>query len=67
MPGKRRQKVIDQSPGHHEQVIEALADESVQNEVSAGSHANSPFCVRRVARVQLAREPGRAKAWAAVC
>ena len=43
MPGKRRQKGIDQSAGDHEQVIEALADESIQNEISAGSHANRPL------------------------
>ena len=43
MPGKRRQKGIDQSARDHEQVIEPLADESIQNEISAGSHANRPL------------------------
>ena len=40
MTGKRRQKGIDQSARHHEQVIEAFADQSVQNEIRAGGHAD---------------------------
>lgn len=62
MSGQRRQKRIDQSARHHEQVIEPLADESIQNEISAGNHAYRPLCAPGVPLAQLAWKPGCAKA-----
>jgi hypothetical protein len=64
MSGQRRQKRIDQAARNHEQVIDPLADESIQNEIGAGNHANRPPCARvAFPFVQLAWKPGCAKAW----
>jgi hypothetical protein len=61
MPRQRRQERIDQPAGHHEQMIEPLADKSVQNEVATGSHAKGPCCAIPIARAasSLSTLPGK--------